>query len=98
MNGSTVTTGVIHALSGTTSSFSCHVSGTFPLRTSWELQTTRGKIIKDGSSFPSILTQDDEGTYTCTVVNEQEGLSDNATVAVIVYGKVCVCVCVCVCV
>ena len=79
--------GVVHALNGTMSKFACVVSGTFLLNTSWELQTTRGEINRVGSTFNSILTQDDEGNYTCAVVNEQEGLSDNATVTVKVFGE-----------
>ena len=79
--------GVVHALNGTTSNFACAVSGTSPLTTSWELQTMSGEINRTGSTFSSLLTQDDEGIYTCVVVNEQEGLSDNFTVTVRVYGE-----------
>ena len=79
--------GVVHALNGTTSNFACAVSGTSPLTTSWELQTMSGEINRTGSTFSSLLTQDDEGIYTCVVVNEQEGLSDNATVTVKVFGE-----------
>ena len=86
MNGSNVI-GVVHALNGTTSNFACAVSGTSPLTTSWELQTMSGEINRIGSTFSSLLTQDDEGIYTCVVVNEQEGLSDNSTVTVRVFGE-----------
>ena len=79
--------GVVHTLNGTTSNFACAVSGTSPLTTSWELQTMSGEINRIGSTFSSLLTQDDEGIYTCVVVNEQEGLSDNVTVTVRVYGE-----------
>ena len=85
VNGSIVST--IFALKGTTSRFSCVAGGTSPLTTSWELQTMRGKTNRVGSTFSSILTQEDEGNYTCVVVNGQEGLSDNATVTVRVYGE-----------
>ena len=47
----------------------------------------RGKTNRVGSTFSSILTQEDEGRYTCVVVNGQEGLSDNASVTVKVYGE-----------
>ena len=87
VNGMNVTTGTIFALNGTTSTFSCVVGGTPPLNTSWELQTTRGETNRFGSTFSSKLTQEDEGSYTCVVVNDQEGLSDNATVTVRVYGE-----------
>ena len=63
------------------------MGGTSPLTTSWELQTMQGETNKVGSSFSSVLTQEDEGNYTCVVVNDQEGLSDNATVTVRVYGE-----------
>ena len=87
VNGSSVIGGVIHALNGTVSNFACVVSGTSPLNTSWELEKTRENITEVRSTFTSTLTQDDEGTYTCTVVNEEEGLSDSATVTVRVYGE-----------
>ena len=87
VNGMDVTTGTIFALNGTTSGFSCVVGGTPPLNTSWKLQTMQGETNRFGSTFISILTQEDEGSYTCVVVNDQEGLSDNATVTVRVYGE-----------
>ena len=87
VNERKVSEGVIFARNGRTSTFSCVVSGTSPLNTYWELQKTRENITKVRSTFTSTLTQNDEGTYTCTVVNEQEGLSDNATVTVRVYGE-----------
>ena len=79
--------GVVHALNGTTSNFACAVSGTSPLTTSWELQTMKGEINRTGSIFSSLLTQNNEGIYMCVVVNEQEGLSDNAMVTVRVFGE-----------
>ena len=47
----------------------------------------QGETNKVGSTFSSVLTQEDEGNYTCVVVNAHEGLSDNATVTVRVYGE-----------
>ena len=87
VNGKNVSAGTIFVLNGTASSFSCVVGGTPPLNTSWELQTMRGETNSFGSTFSSILTQEDEGSYTCVVVNGQEGLSDNASVTVRVYGE-----------
>ena len=78
---------VVYALSGTMSEFACIVSGTSPLSTTWELQTTRGVNSRAGTEFNSILTQADEGNYTCTVGNTDEGLSDSATVIIKVYGE-----------
>ena len=78
---------VVYALSGTMSEFACIVSGTSPLSTTWDLQTTRGGSNRFDTEFNSILTQADEGNYTCTVVNIDEGLSDSATVIIKVFGE-----------
>lgn len=86
VNGSAVR-GVVYALNGTMSDFRCVVRGTSPLSTSWELQITSGEISRVGTTFSCILTQDDEGNYTCVVVNIREGLNHSATVTVKVYGE-----------
>ena len=86
VNGSAVA-GVAYALNGTRSYFTCMVSGTSPRTASWDLQTTGGRVYRAGTDFNSILTQANEGNYTCTVVNTQEGLNDSATVTVKVFGE-----------
>ena len=78
---------VVYVLNGTSHNFDCVVNGSSPLNTSWTLQTMRGESSRDGTNFTSILTQDDEGNYTCTVDNSEEGLCDNATVTVKVFGE-----------
>lgn len=87
VNGSDVR-GVVYALNGTMSNFGCATSGTPPLNTFWVLQTRKGiETNRTGSTFSSILTQDDEGNYTCVVVNAQDGLNDSTTVTVKVFGE-----------
>lgn len=85
LNGSVVGA-VVYALNGTRSTFQCVVSGT-TLSTSWELHITSGEISRVGTTFSSILTQGDEGNYTCVVVNIGEGLNHSATVTVKVFGE-----------
>lgn len=87
VNGNNVVEGVVYVLNGTNNTFGCVVSGTSPLNTSWELQTTRVETNRVGSNFSGILSANDEGNYTCSVVYTQGGLSDNATVMVKVFGE-----------
>ena len=87
VNGSRITSGVVQVLNGTVSRFQCLKSGSTPLMASWSTSIESVNIASVGDDIMLQLTHEDEGTYTCSVNNTQEGLSDQYRLNVLVYGE-----------
>lgn len=90
VNGTPVNSSVVQVLDGTTSQFQCLASGSSPLSPIWSISVDATSATHSATANAMLqLTQRDEGNYTCFVNNTSEGLSDQYSVIIQVYGECC---------
>ena len=87
VNGSRITSRVVQVLNGTVSRFQCLKNGSTPLTASWSTSVESVDTASVGDDMMLQLTHEEEGNYTCSVNNTQEGLSDQYRLNVLVYGE-----------